>query len=100
LERPESRKDGDAMETRGREARLRAEYEYLYPGIQAGTWAPVETLLRHVATLLYGDPGRAGVITGRRLLRQDQFEFRGTAPRPEGLPSTLSRLTVAGTDPE
>jgi hypothetical protein len=88
------------METRGREARLKTEYEYLYPGVPAGTWTPVEALLHHVATLLYGDRSRAGVITGQRLLREDHFEFRGAAPRPPGLPPTLSRLTDAGTELE
>jgi len=86
--------------SRGREARLRPEFDYLYPDIEAGTWQPVEALINRVVTMLYGDRSRAGVITGERLLRDDHFEFRGASPRPPGLPPELSRLSDAGTDPE
>jgi hypothetical protein len=50
--------------------------------------------------MLYGDRSRSGVITGERLLRDDHFEFRGTSPRPVGLPPRLSRMTDAGTEPD
>ena len=63
-----ARKRGKAIEPRGREARLRTEFGYLYPGIAAGEWVPVESLINQVVTLLYGDPGKSGVITGSRLL--------------------------------
>jgi hypothetical protein len=86
-------------ETRGREARLRPEFDYLYPELEAGTWYPVETLINRVVTILYGDRSRGGVITGERLLRDDHFEFRGISPRPAGLPPELSRLSDAGTEP-
>jgi hypothetical protein len=86
--------------SRGREARLRPEFEYLYPEIEPGTWQPVEELINRVVTLLYGDRSRAGVITGERLLRDDHFEFRGASPRPPGLPPDLSRLSDAGIEPE
>jgi hypothetical protein len=85
---------------RGREARLRPEFDYLYPDIEPGTWHPVELLIHRVVTMLYGDRSRSGVITGERLLRDDHFEFRGTTPRPPGLPSDLSRLSDAGAEPE
>jgi hypothetical protein len=85
---------------RGREARLRREFDYLYPDIEPDTWQPVEILINRVVTMLYGDRSRAGVITGERLLRDDHFEFRGTSPRPPGLPPELSRLSDAGTEPE
>ena len=87
-------------EPRGREARLRPEFDYLYPDIEPGAWLPVEVLINRVVTMLYGDRSRSGVITGERLLRDDHFEFRGQSPRPAGLPSDLSRLSDAGTEPE
>jgi hypothetical protein len=87
-------------EPRGREARLLPAFDYLYPDIEPGVWQPVETLIHRVVTMLYGDRSRSGVITGERLLRDDHFEFRGSSPRPEGLPSRLSRMSDAGADPD
>jgi hypothetical protein len=49
--------------------------------------------------MLYGDRTRAGVITGERLLRDDHFEFRGSSPRPAGLPPDLSRLSDSSAAP-
>ena len=49
-----------ASEVRGREARLRADFDYLYPGVQANTWVPVERLIHDVVTLLYGDGSKSG----------------------------------------
>ena len=95
-----ARKRGKAIEPRGREARLRAEFGYLYPGIAAGEWVPVESLINQVVTLLYGDPGQSGVITGSRLLREDHFEFRGRSPRPKGWPDGLSRMSDASAAPK
>ena len=85
---------------RGREARLRPEFDYLYPDVEAGVWHPVEVLINRVVTMLYGDRSRAGIITGERLLRDDHFEFRGASPRPAGLPPDLSRLSDASAEPE
>ena len=87
-------------EARGREARLLPAFDYLYPDIEAGAWQPVEILIHQVVTMLYGDRSRSGVITGERLLRDDHFEFRGTSPRPTGLPPHLSRMSDAGADPD
>lgn len=87
-------------DVRGREARLLPAFDYLYPEIEPGVWEPVEALIHRVVTMLYGDRTQSGVITGERLLRGDHFEFRGASPRPEGLPSELSRLSDAGTDPD
>ncbi len=87
-------------DARGREARLRPAFDYLYPDIEPGTWQPVEVLIHRVVTMLYGDRSKSGVITGERLLREDHFEFRGASARPSGLPSELSRLSDAGADPE
>lgn len=85
---------------RGREARLRPEFDYLYPDVEPGVWHPVEILINRVVTMLYGDRSRAGTITGERLLRDDHFEFRGSSPRPAGLPPDLSRLSDASAAPD
>ena len=85
--------------SRGREARLRTEYEGLYPGLKPGAWMPVEKLLRHVTDLLHKDRSKSGVITGRRLLHDDHFEYRGTSARPEGLPEGDTRLSDSSAEP-
>lgn len=87
-------------ENRGREARLRPEFDYLYPDLEPGVWHPVEMLINRVVTMLYGDRSRAGVITGERLLRDDHFEFRGASPRPKGWPDGLSRMSDASAAPK
>jgi hypothetical protein len=84
---------------RGREGRLKQEHAALYPGLKAGTWLPVEMLIRHVTDLIHQDRSRAEAITGPRLLHQEHFEFRGRSARPEGLPSQSSRLSDSGADP-
>jgi hypothetical protein len=84
---------------RGREGRLKTEYAKLYPGLQAGVWLPVETLIRHVTELIHQDPARSRTITGTRLLHQEHFEYRGVSERPEGLPPKASRLSDAGAEP-
>jgi hypothetical protein len=86
-------------EGRGREARLRSDFDYLYPGIEANAWFPVERLIHDVVTLLYGDKSQSGVITGERLLREDHFEFRGSSPRPVGLPANRTRMSDSGAHP-
>jgi hypothetical protein len=87
------------QEPRGRQARLRPDFDYLYPGISTGSWLPVERLIRDVVALLYGDESKSAVITGERLLRDDHFEFRGSSPRPQGLPPKRSRRNDAGAVP-
>ena len=84
---------------RGREARLRKEYAGLYPGLKPGVWMPVEKLLRHVTDLIHKDRSKSGVITGRRFLHDDHFEYRGTTARPEGLPEGYTRLSDSGAEP-
>ncbi len=97
-----ARQSGPAKpaQARGREARLRTDFGYLYPGIDSGAWMPVESLINRVVTLLYGDPGNSGRITGARLLREDHFEFRGASPRPEGWPVGLTRMSDAAAPPD
>jgi hypothetical protein len=87
-------------ELRGREARLRPDYDYLYPGVAANTWYPVERLIQAVVTLLYGEGSKSGVMKGERLLRDDHFEFRGSSLRPEGSPPNRSRASDSGAQTE
>jgi hypothetical protein len=84
---------------RGREARLKAEHEGLYPGLEPGVWMPVEALLRHITNLIHQDRSKAAVITGTRLLHQEHFEFRGSSARPEGLPAGSTRISDSGAEP-
>ena len=84
---------------RGREGRLKPQHANLYPGLEPGVWLPVENLIRHVTQLIHQDPSRSRIITGPRLLHQEHFEYRGVSERPEGLPSSLSRLSDAGEEP-
>lgn len=85
---------------RGREGRLKPQHAALYPGLEAGVWLPVETLIRHVTDLLHQDPSKSRVITGTRLLHQEHFEYRGTSVRPDGLPAGATRLSDSGVDPD
>ena len=85
---------------RGRQARLRTEYAALYPGLKPGVWMPVEKLLSLVTNLIHKDRSKSGVITGRRLLHDDHFEYRGASPRPEGLPTGHTRLSDSSAAPE
>ncbi|MBA3895048.1 MAG: hypothetical protein H0X69_15400 [Gemmatimonadales bacterium] len=89
-----------SAQARGREARLKPDFAYLYPGIDASAWTPVEVLINRVVTLLYGDPANSGRITGARLLREDHFEFRGASTRPEGWPAGLTRMSDAAAPPD
>ena len=84
---------------RGREARLRTEHAGLYPGLKPGVWMPVEKLLRHVTDLIHKDRSKSGIITGRRLLHDDHFEYRGASDRPEGLPEGYTRLSDSSAEP-
>jgi hypothetical protein len=86
-------------EKRGREAKLRAKYAKLYPGLEPDVWMPVENLLRHVTELIHQDRSKAGVITGTRLLHQEHFEYRGSSARPEGLPAGSTRMSDSGAEP-
>ncbi len=84
---------------RGREARLKKEHAELYPGLTPGVWLPVEKLLRHVTDLIHKDRSKSGVITGRRLLHEQHFEYRGSSSRPDGLPEGSTRLSDSGAEP-
>jgi CheY-like chemotaxis protein len=64
-----------------REARLRAEFAYLYPPLEPGHWElAVTTAGRLVAWLLQA---RRDSVSDDRVLPKEHFEFRGISPRPE-----------------
>lgn len=84
---------------RGREARLKKEHAKLYPGVSPGVWIPVEKLLQQVTDLIHKDRSKSGVITGRRLLHEEHFEYRGSSVRPAGLPEGFTRLSDSGAEP-
>jgi hypothetical protein len=86
------------MADRGREAKIRPQYQGLYPGLQAADWKPVEAILQHLAELSPEDRAKVGVDDGSRFLRDDHFEFRGSSARPEGISSQLTRVTDPGAD--
>jgi hypothetical protein len=74
---PELTRASTAPTRQAREARLRAEYMELYPGLRPGVWEPAavladrllaESLLRGSETALRG-----------RVLLEAHFEFRGGA---------------------
>ena len=85
-------------EVRGREARLRPACGSLYPGLEADRWLPVETVLRHVATLLLEGRITAQAISGERVLREEHFEFRGDSPRPALRPPGRTRIGDAAAE--
>jgi hypothetical protein len=60
---------------------------------------PVEKLLSLVTDLIHKDRSQSGIITGRRLLHDEHFEYRGTSARPEGLPDSQSRLSDSSAEP-
>jgi hypothetical protein len=76
-----------------REARLRPEWAYLYPGLEAGVWMVaaqlVPLVLRH---RLQGQP--TWEFT-RRILVDEHFDFRGGRDRDENWSGVLSRVEDA-----
>jgi hypothetical protein len=71
-----------------REARVRPEYAHLYEAWNVRTWTPAAKVVEWVG----GDP-RADRRAERppRMLPEDQFEFRGGAPRRPGLRARTRR---------
>ena len=73
-----------------REARLRPEWAYLYPGLEPGEWMVaaqlVPLVLRH---RLQGQP--TWEFT-ERILVQDHFEFRGGRQRDDAWSGVLTRV--------
>jgi hypothetical protein len=64
------------MPTSPREARLRAEFAGLYPGLTNDEWRPAADLAGSILArpILNSEPGRE---LEHRLLSEEHFEFRG-----------------------
>jgi two-component system, response regulator, stage 0 sporulation protein F len=76
-----------------REARLRTEFAYLYPPLEAGHWEPAFTTARRLLDwLLQAQRGR---VSGDRLLPKEHFEFRGISPRPDTTHGNRTRMRDA-----
>ncbi|HZE75033.1 MAG TPA: hypothetical protein VE091_06965 [Gemmatimonadales bacterium] len=63
------------MDTSLREARLRQEYDKLYPGLTPGLWLPAAEVAEHIVDMVRHERGRFG-LQGR-LVADDHFDFRG-----------------------
>ncbi|HEX2451442.1 MAG TPA: hypothetical protein VHJ69_09880 [Gemmatimonadales bacterium] len=66
------------MERPVREARLRAEYVKLYPGLSANVWLPASEVAEHIIAVVRHEGGRLGAHG--RMMAEDHFEFRGGRP--------------------
>ena len=63
-----------------REARLKPEYAYLYPGLAAGAWESAAVLADKVMALRLLRPN-LGFLLSDRALPDAHFEFRGGSTR-------------------
>jgi hypothetical protein len=70
------------LNERPREARLRPEFQALYPGVPPGEWRPAHAMLDMVAASRLLGGRRSGEILGLRSLDERHFEFRGGYVRP------------------
>ena len=66
------------MQSTIREARLKAEHAYLYPGVQPGVWMPASAIGQQ---LLLWHLTAPEVPQGERLMDQEHFDFRGGQKR-------------------
>jgi CheY-like chemotaxis protein len=64
-----------------REARLRTEFAYLYPPLEAGHWELAGAVAGRV--LAWPLQTQRGRIAVDRVLSKEHFEFRGISPRPD-----------------
>jgi hypothetical protein len=76
-----------------REARLRAEWAHLYPGLEAGVWMGAAQLVPLV--LRYRLQEQTTWEFTQRILLDDHFEFRGGRPRDRSWSGILSRVEDA-----
>jgi hypothetical protein len=72
-----------------REARLRAEFAELYPGVAPGVWFTAATLAEHMVSRLLRE-GKANLALIPRVLNPEHFEFRG-GEGPVGGKASLGR---------
>jgi hypothetical protein len=73
-----------------REARLRPEWAYLYPGVEPEIWHVAAELVPHVLRHRLQDQ-KSWEFT-RRILLDDHFEFRGGRPRDANWTGVLTRV--------
>jgi hypothetical protein len=76
-----------------REARLRAEWASLYPGLAPGEWMTASELVPLV--LRHRLQGERGWEFTRRILADEHFEFRGGRPRDQSWTGVLTRVEDA-----
>ncbi len=76
-----------------REARLRAEWASLYPGLPSGEWMAASRLVPLVLRHRLQDE-RSWEFT-RRILVDEHFEFRGGRPRDGSWTGVLTRVEDA-----
>ena len=80
------------MKAGHRQARLRPEYEALYPGVPAGEWRAIGELLDYVAAARLRGGRRSGEMLRGRPLDDRHFEFRGGGERPPGRSGPRTRI--------
>ena len=76
-----------------REARLRAEWASLYPGLEPGIWMVASQLVPLVLRHRLQD--QSSWEFARRILVDEHFEFRGGRPRDSSWAGVLSRVEDA-----
>ena len=65
-----------------RQARLRPEFQALYPGVPVNEWRAAPAMADMVAASRVLSGRRSGEILGARSLDERHFEFRGGYARP------------------
>jgi hypothetical protein len=76
-----------------REARLRPEWAYLYPGLEPGVWTVAAQLVPLV--LRSRLQGQSSWEFTRRILVEEHFEFRGGRQRDQAWTGVLTRVEDA-----
>jgi hypothetical protein len=61
-------------EVKGREARLKPEFAYLYPPLEGGRWESAAILADRMAAWLLRQ--HRGYVSANRVLRTEHFDFR------------------------
>jgi hypothetical protein len=88
-----------------REARLRAEFAHLYPGVEPGAWDSAGVLADRVLSARLLRPSNGFVLSDRALV-EEHFEFRGgsrqraVASAPASADPRAVRTEGVGSGPE
>ena len=77
-----------------RQARLNAEFGWLYPELAAGEWLPAWQAAMQIAERLWHEDGSEALVRDR-LLRPEHFDFQGGIPRSLDWYVTADRLSDA-----